>query len=154
MNKPALIIIVVLLAIIAFGGYTFIIQGSTTTSVDGRITILMTDAEKDLILEEMRGFLGSTQQIIAAVSTDELEKASSAAKKAGRAAQAEVPGALMGKLPIAFKKLGFDTHTKFDQLALDAESLEDGKYTLEQLSTLMQNCVACHAAYRLEVEKK
>ncbi len=154
MNKPALIIIVVLLAIIAFGGYKFIIQGSTTTSVDGRITILMTDAEKDLILEEMRGFLGSTQQIIAAVAADDLEKAAIAAKKVGRAAQAEVPGTLMGKLPIAFKKLGFDTHTKFDQLALDAESLEDGNYALEQLSTLMQNCVGCHSAYRLEVEKK
>lgn len=154
MNKPALIIIVVLLAITAFGGYKFIIQGSTTTSVDGRITILMTDAEKDLILEEMRGFLAATQQIIAAVAADDLEKAAIAAKKVGRAAQAEVPGTLMGKLPIAFKKLGFDTHTKFDQLALDAESLEDGNYTLEQLSALMQNCVGCHSAYRLEVEKK
>ncbi len=154
MNKPALIIIIILLAIIAFGGYKFIIQGSTTTSVDGRTTIHLTDSERHLILEEMRGFLAATQQIIAAVAADDLDKVSSAAKKVGRAAQAEVPGSLMGKLPIAFKKLGFDTHTKFDQLALDAESLEDGNYALEQLSTLMQNCVGCHSAYRLEVEKK
>lgn len=154
MNKVSTIIIIILLAIIAFGGYKFIIQGSTTTSADGRITIHMSDAERNLILEEMRGFLAGTQQIIAAVAADDLEKAAVAAKKVGRAAQAEVPGSLMGKLPIAFKKLGFDTHTKFDQLALDAESLEDGNYTLEQLSELMQNCVGCHAAYRLEIEKK
>ena len=154
MNKLSLSIIIILLAIIAFGGYKFIIQGSTTTSVDGRTTIHLTDSERHLILEEMRGFLAATQQIITHVAADDLEKAAVAAKKVGRAAQAEVPGSLMGKLPITFKKLGFDTHTKFDQMALDAESLEDGNYTLEQLSQLMQNCVACHSAYRLEVEKK
>jgi len=153
MNKLLFIIIIILLAIITFGGYKFIIQGSST-SVDGRTTIHLSDSERYLILEEMRGFLTSTQQIVAAIADDDLEKAAIAAKKVGRAAQAQVPASLMGKLPMAFKKLGFDTHTKFDQLALDAESLEDGSYTLEQLSQLMQNCIACHATYRLEIEKK
>jgi len=65
-----------------------------------------------------------------------------------------VPGTLMGKLPIELKKLGFDTHTKFDQMAMDAEELGDGSHALEQLATLMQNCVACHSAYRLDISSK
>ncbi|NOY15605.1 MAG: cytochrome c, partial [Gammaproteobacteria bacterium] len=56
-----------------------------------------------------------------------------------------------GKLPLAFKKLGFDTHAKFDQLAMDANDLGDRDHTLQQLSTLMENCVACHAAYRINL---
>ncbi|HID48188.1 MAG TPA: hypothetical protein EYP40_00985, partial [Chromatiales bacterium] len=41
---------------------------------------------------------------------------------------------------------------QFDQLALDAEQLGDPAHALAQLSTLMQNCVACHAVYRIEVD--
>jgi cytochrome c556 len=57
----------------------------------------------------------------------------------------------MGKLPMEFKQLGFDTHTKFDQLALDAEQMGDKDQVLEQVGKLMQNCVACHAAYRIDL---
>ena len=46
--------------------------------------------------------------------------------------------------------LGFDTHRKFDTLALDAEQLGDPDHSLEQLAELMSNCVACHAAYRID----
>ena len=68
-----------------------------------------------------------------------------------KAAQGEVPGTLVGKLPLAFKKLGFDTHTKFDQLAMDADDLGDSKHALVQLSDLMHNCVACHETYRIDI---
>ncbi len=153
MNKTALSIILILLAIIGFGAYKFMFQGNTLPSSDGRNAIQLTPAEKDLILEEMRGFLNSTQQIIKAVADDNLSQAITAAKVVGRAAQGEVPASLVGKLPMAFKKLGFDTHTKFDELAMDAEDMDDKEQTLKLLSQLMQNCVACHAAYRLDIEQ-
>ena len=38
----------------------------------------------------------------------------------------------------------------FDQLALDADQLGDRDHVLEQLGVLMNNCIACHAQYRLE----
>lgn len=154
MNKLSLSIITLLLIIIAFGINKFILQGNTVKSEDGRITIVLLPSEKDLILDEMRGFLSATQQIVQAVSQDNMQKVVVAAKKAGRAAQEEVPGSLVGKLPIAFKKLGFDTHTKFDELAMDAADMEDKEQTLALLAELMQNCVACHAAYRLDLELK
>jgi len=37
----------------------------------------------------------------------------------------------------------------FDALALDADELGDKEHTLEQLSELMKNCVACHAVYKI-----
>jgi len=50
-----------------------------------------------------------------------------------------------------FKQSGSDTHARFDQLALDAEEFGDGGHVLSQLATLLQNCVSCHAAYRIDI---
>ena len=152
MNKLSLSIITLLLVIIALGAYKFIFQGNTSNSDDSRIVIVLNPHEKDLILKEMRDFLSATQQIIQASADDEVIKVVAVAKKVGRIAQAEVPSTLVGKLPMAFKKLGFDTHTKFDELAQDAQDMEDKDQTLKLLAELMQNCVACHAAYRLDLE--
>jgi hypothetical protein len=79
-----------------------------------------------------------------------MEVVAEGAMKSGRSAQMEVPGSLIGKLPLAFKKLGFDTHAKFDELALDAEQLGDRDHTLSQLSELLKNCVACHSAFSFD----
>ncbi|MCU7958638.1 MAG: hypothetical protein KZQ58_01290 [gamma proteobacterium symbiont of Bathyaustriella thionipta] len=150
MNKKCWLIISVLLLIIFGGAYKFLIQGSVSESADGRMAIQVNAGERDLILAEMRAFLISVQQITQAISKDDMQLLADSARKVGKAAQGEVPGTLIGKLPIEFKKLGFATHSKFDQMALDAESLGDSAYALQQLSELMQNCVACHAAYRLD----
>jgi hypothetical protein len=150
MNKTCIGITLILLLVIGGGAYKFLIQGSVTASSDGRLAILLTPGERDMVLGEMRSFLASVQQITQAISEDELDKAVEAAKKSGMAAQGAVPGSLIGKLPMEFKKLGFDTHSKFDQLAMDTKDLGDGSQTLSGLATLMQNCVACHAAYRID----
>ena len=47
-------------------------------------------------------------------------------------------------------ELGFDTHQRFDRLAMDAAELGDKMVALKQLSELMLNCVGCHAAYRID----
>jgi hypothetical protein len=61
---------------------------------------------------------------------------------------------LMGKLPIGFKKMGLDTHAAFDQLALDAQEFGDRDQALSALHKLMNNCVASHAAYRIDTVKR
>jgi len=143
---------VVVLALIATGiTYKFVIQGKVTESADGRTAILLEENERDLVLSEMRIFLGSIQQITSGISDDDMKLVAEYARKSGRGAQQEVPGSLVGKLPLSFKKLGFDTHTKFDELALDAEQLGDRDHTLSQMKSLLENCVSCHAAYRFEV---
>lgn len=154
MNKKYLIVIVFLLLVIMGGAYKLLIQGSVSKSTDGRMAIYLNASERDLVLEEMRAFLDSVQKITKGLSENNMELVVKYAKKVGRASQGETPGTLMEKLPISFKKLGFDTHSKFDLLALDAESLGDRDHALTQLSILMKNCVACHAAHRLQVEEK
>ena len=143
------IIIVLILAVSAMT-YKFILSGEVAPSSDGRQALLLEPGERDLVLAEMRAFLASVQSITAAVGKKDSAQIAVEARKVGAAAQQAVPGSLAGKLPLAFKKLGFDTHRKFDMLALDAEELEDTEHSLQQLSELMQNCVACHEAYRID----
>lgn len=150
MSKTCFGIITLLLLVIAGGIYKFVFQGSVSDSTDGRSAIHLDPGEKDLVLAEMRAFLSSVQQITEGIANDDMARVVEHARKVGSAAQGEVPGTLVGKLPLPFKRLGLDTHNGFDQLAMDAEDLGDSDHTLSQLATLMQNCVACHAAYRID----
>ena len=151
MSKKCSVVIVLLLLVIAGGVYKFIFQGSASEGADGRMAIHLTSGERDLVLTEMRTFLETIQQVTKGITADDLKLVAESARKSGKAAQGAVPGTLVGKLPIAFKKLGFDTHAKFDQLALDAEEFGDSEHAMSQLSTLLENCVACHAAYRFDI---
>jgi len=153
MNKKCYVIPVLLLFVIAGGIYKFIFQGSISVNTDGRTSIHLNSDERNLVLTEMRLFLTSVQKITKAISENDMKLVAKHARKVGRAAQGEVPGTLMGKLPLQFKQLGFDTHTKFDQLAMDTEDLGDSSHALSQLSILMKNCISCHAAYRIDTSR-
>ena len=130
--------------------YKFVVVGEVADASDGRQAILLQPDERDFVLAEMRLFLTSVQAINQAIVDDKPEQIVSAAKMVGTAAQQTVPPALIAKLPLEFKKQGFDTHQKFDLLAMDAEQIGDGMHSLKQLAELMQNCVACHAMYRID----
>lgn len=143
--------IVAVLAILAATlTWRFVIQGKVTYGSDGRSAILLEPGERDLVLSEMRVFLESVQQITGGIMENDTQQVALSARRSGSQARQTVPGSLMGKLPLGFKQLGFDTHAKFDELALDAEQLGDRDQTLAQLSAVLANCVACHAAYRIE----
>lgn len=146
-----------LAAVVLIAGmtYKFIIQGAVDEHTDSdRVEILLDDKERQLVLSEMRAFLESVQQISEGISGNDMKQVAASARNVGLASQQAVPGTLVAKLPLSFKKLGRDTHAKFDEIALDAEQFEDGGHSLSQLAKLMQNCVACHAAYRFETENK
>ncbi len=151
MRKLCSAIILLLLLVIAGGLYKFIFQGNVAEYTDGRMAIQLNAGERDLVLTEMRLFLESIQQITRAITEDDMGPVIEYARKSGKAAQAEVPGTLVGKLPMQFKQLGSDTHVKFDQLAMDAEEFGDSAHALKQLSILMQNCTSCHATYRFDI---
>lgn len=122
------------------------------TSNDSRSTLYLTASEREAVLSEMRGFLESTAAIVKGVAEDDMQLVAESARKSGRSAGAHMPKSLHGKLPTAFKKLGSDTHRRFDALALDAEQLGDGEHALSQLSELLGNCVSCHALFRIEAK--
>ena len=120
-------------------------------SADTVLSFRVLTADKIRPLTEMRVFLESIQQVTTGITANDMQLVAEYARKSGKAAQGDVPGTLVGKLPVQFKKLGFDTHAKFDQLALDAEEFGDGDHALSQLSILMKNCTACHAAFRFDI---
>jgi hypothetical protein len=105
MSKKCTGIIVLLLFVIAGGINKFIVQGGASPGTDGRTAIHLTAGERDLVLTEMRVFLESIQQVTTGITQDDMKLVAASARKSGRAAQGEVPGTLMGKLPVGFKKL-------------------------------------------------
>jgi len=127
--------------------------GAASAKEDARTPIVLTEDERNLVLEEMRTFLDTVRSITVSLSKDEMAVVSSSAKKVGMAAAGDVPPALAQKLPQQFKILAMKIHMGFDALALDASDMGDKQQTLEQLGTLMGNCVACHAIYRLPEPK-
>jgi hypothetical protein len=139
-----------LLLVLGGLGYKLLMVGETAPASDGRSAILLSPGERDLVLTEMRAFLQAVQAITQAVSEGDAVRAASAARAVGAAAAEEVPISLMAKLPLGFKELGLSTHRAFDQLALDAEQMGDIAQAQRQLATLLNNCVGCQAAFRID----
>jgi hypothetical protein len=149
MCKFCWLLVVILAGLSGFLVLKFMVVGETEQSPDGRTAIVVTPQERDLILLEMRMFVETVQTIIVANNSGDMNSIALAAKDVGKAAQGQMSSGLVGKLPMGFKKLGFDTHSRFDQLALDAEQQSSPELISQQLGTLMGNCVACHRTYRL-----
>ena len=126
---------------------------SSETITDHRQAIYLDRQERMVVLEEMRAFLSTLQQITQGVVGNDMNQVSSAARKMGSGASNEVSASLVSKLPLSFKTLAADTHEKFDQIALDASSFAEKDHTLEQVVVLMRNCVVCHEMYRIELEE-
>ena len=129
-----------------------IVSGKVEPAEDGRIAVLLDKDERELILEEMRGFLVSTQAVSQAITANDMATVVTKAIEAGMAAEEGTPGSIFIKIPVAMKKLGFDTRTRFDEIAASA-TVGDAAKARTQLDQLMLNCIACHAAYKLPEAK-
>lgn len=128
----------------------FFIRGSTAPSSDGRKSIVLAPAERDLVLKEMRGILSSVDGVVAGVANHDMKQAAQAARGSGMAVAADISPRLMLKLPLEFKQMGMAMHKSFDDLALSAERGAAPDQVLSHLGNQLSSCAACHAAYRLE----
>lgn len=135
-----------LLSLISVG----LTSSSQVIANDQPSVLTLTADERDHVKNEMRGFLESVQAILDGISRDDMKAVSAAASQSGFAGQGGAPATLRAKLPMAFKQLGMGTHKAFDQLAMDAEAMEDGEQVIKQLGKLMENCVACHRSFRIK----
>ncbi len=139
-----------LFMLIAGAAYMFIDRGQAAAS-DDRTAIELTAAERNIILAEMRGFLDSIQEVVQGLAANDMNSVAKAARRSGMVATHDIPVSLMHKLPMGFKELGGPTHKLFDGLAREATEMGNVQIITEKLGVLMQNCVACHASYRLVV---
>jgi hypothetical protein len=116
---------------------------------DTRTVVQLSPAHRAMVLTEMRQFLSGLQQISSALSQDDMDTVARVARSLGSPMTQHVPPDLQQALPEGFRKLGFSVHSDFDQIALDAESLGDGKHTLSQLGETLSKCVSCHGTYQI-----
>ncbi len=143
----------VLAIIVAIGLYLFALRGAVRQGDDGRTAVLLSSSERNLVLAEMRGFLESVQEIVEATTKNDLKTARAAALRVGRVDLKDLPPSLLRKLPIEVKTLGLDTHRRFYRLGKDIEAGLPRDEILPRLASLMNNCVTCHAGYRLDLER-
>lgn len=122
---------------------------ASPAGADKRSVLVLSDAERHLVLDEMRNFLAVLQTISEALPREDMKEVARAARKMGSGAANEIPPETVAKLPDAFKQLAGAVHTSFDAIALDAESLGDPKHTMGQLGEMLGRCNACHGIYQI-----
>lgn len=146
-------LVAVLAVIVAAFGYKFTV-GNVQPSDDGRQAVMLSKDERNALLLEMRVWLQSSQGILAAASVKDFDAVIKSAKASGMGAEADTPGSLFRKIPVEMKALGFDTRSKFDDIAVEAAKSKDSNQVVIKLSTAMNNCIACHEMYRFVEETK
>ncbi|MDH2917169.1 MAG: hypothetical protein PXX77_09870 [Gallionella sp.] len=151
--KLSWILVAVLTIIVAALGYKFTV-GNVQPSDDGRQAVMLSKDERNALLLEMRVWLQSSQGILAAASEKNFDAVIKSAKASGMEAEADTPGSLFRKIPVEMKALGFDTRSKFDEIAMEAAKSKDGSLVVKKLSMAMNNCIACHEMYRFVEETK
>jgi len=151
--KLSWILVAVLAVIVTALGYKFTV-GNVKPSDDGRQAVMLSKDERNALLLEMRVWLRSSQGILAAASVNDFDAVIKSAKASGMEAEADTPGSLFRKIPVEMKALGFDTRSKFDDIAVEAGKSKDSNQVVSKLSVAMNNCIACHEMYRFVEEIK
>jgi len=108
---------------------------------------------RHLILTEMRGMLTSVQGYVAAAARGDTAGMRAAAQASGMAAARDLDPAMQQRLPPEFLRLGMSTHAAWDSLAMDVGRGAPTGQALGRLGTIMSNCVACHAQFRINLER-
>ena len=123
-------------------------DGRPETGRDARTAIMLPDEARDAVLGEMRTMLGSVNAVLIAQTSGDTAAMRQAALASGTAAAADP--ALEALLPEAWLKLAMTTHEQFDGLAQAVARPGGRDSIIERLARITGNCVACHAAYRVE----
>ena len=118
-------------------------------SRDPRTAIELPVEARDAVMLEMRTMLGSVNGILIGQAKGDTAAVRQAALASGTAAAADP--ALERFLPEAWLKLAMSTHQGFDELA--GSPVKSGDSVTARLARVTGNCVACHAAYRLDVRR-
>ena len=135
----------------------FFVKGWTTPGADGRMTIVLAPAERDLILGEMRMLLKAVHGVITGLAGQNQQadrtQFEQAARLAGLGTAEDVNPALMAKLPLPFKQMGMSIHTDMDALADAIMNKETPQQILQRLSSITARCTTCHDVYRFSAER-
>ena len=116
---------------------------------DKRVSLGLTAAEKAEFLAEMRQMLVSIQGIIAGIANEDRDLIIKSARYSGNRMARATPDSVRNKLPQEFKEIGGPTHLMFEELVVRAET-DDTESLTKFTADLMQQCIACHALYKVD----
>lgn len=152
LGKLGWLVSLILTLVLLAGAYLFLVKGSVTAGADGRTVVQLTLAERAKVLGEMRTMLETVQAVTAYLAANDIAAIEPAARAVGMVATAGESPAMMAKLPLEFKTLGFSTHQAWDGIAdLAKVGATPGDITTA-LADILLNCTACHASYQFAID--
>jgi hypothetical protein len=122
---------------------------------DTRVAVRFPEALRAHTLANMRDHLATLQRIQEALARGDYERASALSEERLGLSSLEAHGAhqVAPYMPQGMQDLGTRMHKAASRFAIEASNAGatgDPKPALEALSVVTAQCVACHAAYRLE----
>ncbi len=130
-------------------------SGHQSSGVDTREVVTMPEPMRQHTLATMRDHLLALQEIDEALAAGAFDKASAIAEQRLRMSSLDAHGAshLAPFMPKGMQDIGTGMHRAASRFALEAQNASvnnDVKPALGALGGVMQQCVACRAAYRLK----
>ena len=124
-----------------------------TNQGDARQLVQFPEPMRLHTITSMRDHLLALQEIDVALSKSEFDKAASIAETRLGMSSLELHGAahIAPFMPQGMQDIGTQMHRSASRFAIEAQNASVGDVwpALAALGTVMQQCVACHAAYRL-----
>lgn len=116
-------------------------------AIDTRQRVVLSVAQRNQILAEMRGMLESVRGILFGLAQNDIAAVQKAAQASsvGTAANAE----LDQRLPKEFLQFRFMTHQAFGSLAAEARDGTRPADLLTKTASISSYCVGCHNAFRV-----
>jgi cytochrome c556 len=126
-----------------------------SSAADTRQLVRFPDAMRLHTIANMRDHLHTLEQINAALATNAFESAASIAEQRLGLSSLDAHGAahLAPYMPKPMQDIGTAMHRAASRFAVEAQNAgasNDVRPALAALSAVMNQCVACHAAYRLQ----
>jgi hypothetical protein len=156
-------VILVALAAVGTGAYTLWASAQTqqhdmaapgAASGDARQLVKFPEPMRLHTITSMRDHLLALQEIDVALSKNDFDTASRIAEERLGMSSLELHGAahIAPYMPQGMQDIGTAMHHAASQFAIEAQNASvsnDVRPALAALGTVMQQCVACHATYRL-----
>jgi len=128
--------------------------GPAAVSADARQLVTFPEPMRLHTITSMRDHLLALQEIDIALSQNAFDKAATIAEQRLGMSSLELHGAahIAPFMPQAMQEIGTQMHRAASRFALDVQTASVGndvRPALAALGAVMQQCVACHATYRL-----
>lgn len=140
-------------AIFLGGLFLAMLPAYAEDNADSRQVLPLAKDERIWLLNDMRGNLATVSALVGAIATGNRDEAEKLANEHGRAYVARVPQSIKAKADQTWRSLAGSMHGSFDELAKGLGEGETTSQSLARLEKVMQNCVACHATYRVSEPK-